>query len=77
MGKDILDNNARNVIHILISQAIEKDGSVVEALRARQQVILDNIRENDEAGVNYQKVIFSTCTSTPKVKNIDSFSPYY
>jgi hypothetical protein len=29
----------------------------VESLRARQQVILDNIRDNDEAGVNYQKVV--------------------
>lgn len=40
-----------------MSQAIEKDGSVVEALRARRQVILDNIRNNDEAGINYQKVL--------------------
>jgi len=39
-----------------MSQVIEKDGEVVEALRARRQVILDNIRDNDEAGVNYQKV---------------------
>uniref|UniRef100_A0A5B7ABF9 Kinesin-like protein n=1 Tax=Davidia involucrata TaxID=16924 RepID=A0A5B7ABF9_DAVIN len=38
-------------------QAIEKDGAVVQALRARQQVILDNIRDNDEAGVNYHKEI--------------------
>ncbi|KAF3439139.1 hypothetical protein FNV43_RR17414 [Rhamnella rubrinervis] len=38
-------------------QAIEMDGSVVEALRARRQVILDNIRDNDEAGLNYQKEI--------------------
>ncbi|GKU98736.1 hypothetical protein SLEP1_g11693 [Rubroshorea leprosula] len=38
-------------------QAIEKDGAVVEALRARRQDILDNIRDNDEAGVNYQKEI--------------------
>uniref|UniRef100_A0A5B7AAU8 Kinesin-like protein n=1 Tax=Davidia involucrata TaxID=16924 RepID=A0A5B7AAU8_DAVIN len=38
-------------------QAIEKDGAVVQALRARQQVILDNIRDNDETGVNYQKEI--------------------
>ncbi|PRQ48345.1 putative plus-end-directed kinesin ATPase [Rosa chinensis] len=38
-------------------QALEKDGEVVEALRARRQVILDNIRENDEAGVNYQTEI--------------------
>lgn len=38
-------------------QAIGKDGPVVDALRARLQVILDNIRDNDEAGVNYQKEI--------------------
>ncbi|EEF33489.1 Chromosome-associated kinesin KIF4A, putative [Ricinus communis] len=38
-------------------QAIEKEGAVVEALRARRQVILDNIRDNDEAGINYQKEI--------------------
>lgn len=38
-------------------QAIETDGALVESLRARQQVILDNIRDNDEAGVNYQKEI--------------------
>ena len=41
-----------------MSQVIEKDGEVVEALRARRQVILDNIRDNDEAGVNYQKVVY-------------------
>lgn len=40
-----------------MSQVIEMDGSVVEALRARRQVILDNIRDNDEAGLNYQKVL--------------------
>ncbi|KAK9284337.1 hypothetical protein L1049_023508 [Liquidambar formosana] len=38
-------------------QAIEKDAAVVEALRARRQVILDNIRDNDEAGLSYQKEI--------------------
>ncbi|XWS45073.1 hypothetical protein CRYUN_Cryun15aG0105300 [Craigia yunnanensis] len=38
-------------------QAFEKDGTVVEALRVRRQDILDNIRDNDEAGVNYQKEI--------------------
>ncbi|PKI46560.1 hypothetical protein CRG98_033051, partial [Punica granatum] len=37
--------------------AIEKDGTVVEALRARRQLILDNIRDNDEAGINYRKEI--------------------
>lgn len=40
-----------------MSQAIGKDGAVVDALRARRQVILDNVRDNDEAGVNYQKVV--------------------
>ncbi|KAA8531497.1 hypothetical protein F0562_006150 [Nyssa sinensis] len=38
-------------------QATVKDGAVVQALRGRRQVILDNIRDNDEAGVNYQKEI--------------------
>lgn len=38
-------------------QAIEKDGAVVETLRARRQVILDNIRDNDEAGFSYQREI--------------------
>ncbi|KAJ4714630.1 Kinesin-like protein [Melia azedarach] len=38
-------------------QTSENDEAVVEALRARRQVILDNIRENDETGVNYQKEI--------------------
>lgn len=45
----------------LLSQAIEKDGTVVDALRARRQLILDNIRDNDEAGINYRKVM--TCTN--------------
>ncbi|GAB4848840.1 Kinesin-like protein KIN-8B [Ancistrocladus abbreviatus] len=38
-------------------QATEKDGVVVKTLTARRQVILDNIRDNDEAGVHYQKEI--------------------
>ncbi|KAL9464087.1 hypothetical protein AB3S75_001813 [Citrus x aurantiifolia] len=38
-------------------QAIGKDDAVVEALKSRRQIILDNIRENDEAGINYQKEI--------------------
>lgn len=38
-------------------QAIEKEGTIVQALRARRQVILDNIRDNDEAGANYCKEI--------------------
>lgn len=37
-------------------QAVEKDGAVVRALRARRQVILDNIRDNDELSNNYLKV---------------------
>ena len=28
----------------------------MQALRARRQDILDNIRDNDETGINYQKV---------------------
>ncbi|MCD7452409.1 Kinesin-like protein KIN-8B [Datura stramonium] len=38
-------------------QAIEKDGAVVRALRARRQVILDNIRDNDELSNNYLKEV--------------------
>ncbi|GAB2232043.1 hypothetical protein Droror1_Dr00011064 [Drosera rotundifolia] len=38
-------------------QASEKDGVVVKTLSARRQVILDNIRDNNEAGVHYQKEI--------------------
>ncbi|KAI5325078.1 PREDICTED: kinesin [Prunus dulcis] len=38
-------------------QAIGKDGEVLEVMRTRRQVILDNIRENDEAGVNYHMEI--------------------
>ncbi|KAE8706321.1 hypothetical protein F3Y22_tig00110402pilonHSYRG00153 [Hibiscus syriacus] len=38
-------------------EASEKDSTVYEALRVRRQDILDNIRDNDEAGVNYQKEI--------------------
>lgn len=34
-----------------------EDGPVVQALQARRQVILDNIRDNDEHGVSYQKEI--------------------
>ena len=32
------------------------DGAIVEDLISRRLVILDNIRDNDEAGINYQKV---------------------
>ncbi|KAF8410654.1 hypothetical protein HHK36_003186 [Tetracentron sinense] len=42
---------------IATQQAIEKDGAVGQALRERRQVILDNIRDNDEAGGTYQKEI--------------------
>lgn len=41
----------------LFLQVIESDGPVVQALLARRQVILDNIRDNDELGVSYQKVV--------------------
>lgn len=39
-----------------LSQAIEMHGAVIEDLIARRLVILDNIRDNDESGINYQKV---------------------
>lgn len=38
-------------------QVSENDGAVVQALQARRQVILDNIRDNDELGVTYQTEI--------------------
>ncbi|WOL19585.1 kinesin-like protein KIN-8B [Canna indica] len=42
---------------ISMQEAIDKDGAVVQALRSRRQVILDNIRDNDEAGAGYKKDI--------------------
>ncbi|KAJ8513950.1 hypothetical protein OPV22_004384 [Ensete ventricosum] len=42
---------------IAMQEVIEKDGAVVQALRSRRQVILDNIRDNDEAGAGYKKDI--------------------
>ncbi|RZR93195.1 hypothetical protein BHM03_00021639, partial [Ensete ventricosum] len=42
---------------IAMQEVIDKDGAVVRALRSRRQVILDNIRDNDEAGAGYKKDI--------------------
>jgi hypothetical protein len=33
------------------------DSTVLQALTSRRQVILDNIRDNDEAGSGYRKVL--------------------
>ena len=41
---------------VYFAQVIEKDGAVVQALTQRRQVILDNVRDNDESGTSYQKV---------------------
>uniref|UniRef100_A0A453LWW2 Kinesin-like protein n=3 Tax=Aegilops tauschii subsp. strangulata TaxID=200361 RepID=A0A453LWW2_AEGTS len=38
-------------------QVNEKDYTVLQALTSRRQVILDNIRDNDEAGAGYRKDI--------------------
>lgn len=38
-------------------QAIESEGIAVKNLRERRLIILDNIRDNDEAGADYQKEI--------------------
>ncbi|KAI4326004.1 hypothetical protein MLD38_031362 [Melastoma candidum] len=61
---DLEEANVRNhaELHrlddaIAKQQGIEKDGIVVETLRTRRQFILDNIRDNDEAGVIYEKEI--------------------
>ncbi|GKC54208.1 kinesin-like protein KIN-8B isoform X1, partial [Tanacetum coccineum] len=43
--------------NIAKQQAIENDGTVVQALMLRRQLVLDNIRDNDETGVIYQKEI--------------------
>ena len=37
-------------------QVNEKDYTVLQALTSRRQVILDYIRDNDEAGAGYRKV---------------------
>ncbi|CAL1371941.1 unnamed protein product [Linum trigynum] len=59
---ELEETNLRNRIElqeldeaVAKQQTVEKEGRVVAALRSRRQVILDNIRDNDEAGVNYQK----------------------
>ncbi|KAL5753244.1 hypothetical protein ACOSQ2_023751 [Xanthoceras sorbifolium] len=51
-------------------QVVEKDEAAVEALTARRQVILDNIRDNDEAGVNYQKEIEANESQRCQLQNM-------
>ncbi|KAM1196415.1 hypothetical protein ACFX13_023356 [Malus domestica] len=57
---ELEETNLRNRIElqhlddaIAKQQAIGNDGEILEAMRTRRQVILDNIRDNDESGVNY------------------------
>ncbi|KAK4346717.1 hypothetical protein RND71_033056 [Anisodus tanguticus] len=51
-------NELQNLDDVIAKQqAVEKGGAVVQALRARRQVILDNIRDNDELSNNYLKEI--------------------
>lgn len=52
-----------------VIQGIEKDGAVVQALRVRRQDILDNIRDNDETGINYQKVMLFPVLRVSRVYN--------
>ncbi|KAK8444043.1 hypothetical protein SEVIR_9G072200v4 [Setaria viridis] len=40
-------------------QVKEMDSTVLQALTSRRQVILDNIRDNDEAGSGYRKVLIT------------------
>ncbi|XP_026659921.2 kinesin-like protein KIN-8B isoform X3 [Phoenix dactylifera] len=61
---ELEETNVRNRIElqhlddaIAKQEVVEKDGTVVQALRSRRQVILDNIRDNDEAGTGYKKDI--------------------
>lgn len=56
-----------------MSQAIGKDGEILEAMRTRQQVILDNIRDNDEAGVNYHMVISQLVVNLANITTSVSF----
>ncbi|CAA6657620.1 unnamed protein product [Spirodela intermedia] len=58
---ELEETNLRNRIElqhlddaIAKRQAVEKDGAVVQALSLRRQVILDNIRDNDESGAMRQ-----------------------
>ncbi|CAN4083097.1 unnamed protein product [Withania somnifera] len=51
-------NELQNLDDAIAKQhAVEKDGAVVQALRARRQVILDNIRDNDELSNSFLKEI--------------------
>ncbi|KAI3991609.1 hypothetical protein MKX01_009651, partial [Papaver californicum] len=61
---ELEETNLRNRIKlqhlddsIAKERVIRKDGAVVQALRLRRQNILDNIRDNDDTGANYQKEI--------------------
>ncbi|KAM0975983.1 hypothetical protein EV1_018718 [Malus domestica] len=61
---ELEETNLRNRIElqhlddaIAKQQAIGNDSEILEAMRTRRQVILDNIRDNDEAGVNYHMEI--------------------
>lgn len=53
----IAQNNNFTMLLLVTQQTIEKDGAVVQALRAKRQAILDNIRDNDELGIRYQMEI--------------------
>ncbi|ONK74518.1 uncharacterized protein A4U43_C03F7200 [Asparagus officinalis] len=61
---ELEETNLRNRIElqhlddaIAKQQVTEKNGTIVQAFRSRRQVILDNIRDNDEAGATYKKDI--------------------
>lgn len=43
----------------LFIQVKEMDSTVLQSLTSRRQIILDNIRDNDEAGAGYRKVFSS------------------
>ncbi|XP_065875161.1 kinesin-like protein KIN-8B isoform X2 [Euphorbia lathyris] len=57
---ELEETNLRNRLelqHLDDAIAEKQEGAIVETLSMRRQVILDNIRDNDEAGVNYKKEI--------------------
>lgn len=60
---ELEETNLRNRIELqhlddaIAKQQVTENISTVQALTARRQVILDNIRDNDEAGASYKKDI--------------------
>lgn len=74
---ELEETNLRNRIElqhlddsIAKERVIRKDGAVVQALRLRRQNILDNIRDNDDSGANYQKEIVANENHRRKLQDM-------